>query len=144
MSFSVFELPGVLGAALTPTTNPMPSALATQSPYDGASNHTHATSAGWATQNRRGLFPTLAGGGQMPIGLSLIPSGGATTTYTLTLWKWDGSTWVKAAGTSTRSYVGPCLEYIENPGKNPWFIQINSISSGTLTIRFNTVAATAL
>ena len=79
-----------------------------------------------------------------PVALSMVPSAGAGATFTLTLWKWDGASWVKPGINASRTYTGPSLDYIENPGRNPWFIQINSLSSGTLAIRFNQALATAL
>jgi hypothetical protein len=144
MSFTTFEFAGLLGTGLTTTNAPAPTTLTTVSPYDAQPPHTHAVSSAWTAQNRKALFPANTGLLNLPIGLSLIPSGGGSVTYTLTLWKWDGVQWVKAANVPTRSYTGACMDYVENPGRNPWFIQVNAISAGTLTVRFNQMTAIAL
>lgn len=147
MSSTVFEFTGLLGSGLTATSNPLPTALSTQNPFPVTPLNTHDVSAAWTSQNRPGLFPDSQRDYlfNQPIPLVLIPSAGSAATFTITLWKWDGtSAWVKPAVNPSRSYTGPSLDYIENPGLNPWFIQINTVSSGSLTIRFNQAYAAAL
>jgi hypothetical protein len=147
MSTTVFEFIGVLGSGLNATSNPAPASLATLNPFPASPAHTQDVSAAWTAQARPGLFPDPQRDFlyNQPVALAFIPSAGASATYTVTIWKWDGvSSWLKPASNATRTYTGPCLDYIENPGQNAWFIQINSVSSGTLTIRFNQAVATAL
>jgi hypothetical protein len=146
MPTTVFEFTGLLGSGLTVSTNPDPNTLATTNPYGASPAHTQLVSAAWTSQNRRAFFPDPLRDYlyNSPIALSFVPSGGNATTYSVTLWKWDGTTWVKPANTPTQSYAGAILTYIENPGRNPWFMQINTLSTGTLTVRFDQAAATAL
>ena len=42
--------------------------------------------------------------------------------------------WAKSANSNTVSYAGSIVDYIDNPGRDPMFIQISNLSSGTLRI----------
>jgi hypothetical protein len=62
------------------------------------------------------------------------------------MWMYNvlSNTWASPVNNGSFSYTGEVIDYIENPGNDPIFLQINSISSGTLSIYFNGALAQAL
>ena|SRR3982751_6685812 len=136
-------LNAVLGTGLTIVTNADPNTLTTVAPYaySGSNKLYTAPSAAWTSQNRPALFPNAVwnGEGDKRIYLDFIPSAGSGVTYTVTAWFFNPSSgaWVKPYNSPTMDYTGNVRDYIDKPGVDAIFLQIVSISSGTLSIYFS-------
>jgi hypothetical protein len=139
---------GTLIAAGTATTNPAPNGLGTPAPATFA-HGVYTPSAAWLTQSATyspALFPNdiRDGSGTKHIELEFVPSV-AGATYTATIWQWNrlASTWVQPKDNASFSLTGSASTYLEDPGLDPWFIQLSSISSGTVAIYFDNGLARA-
>lgn len=137
-----------LGTALTASTNPSPNTLSTVNPYPSPITSRSTASAAWTTQAKKALVSNgaLQGGFEKPIELSFKPSGGDAVTYSVTLWRYntESQQWHRATGTHTFSLTGYSNERILSPSNDPWFIQLASISSGTVSIYYEQDTATAI
>lgn len=148
MPNTVLELTGTLGTGLNATSNPDPNGLGTINPYPTPYTHSDEVSSAWTTQAKKALFPfgvSSGGGGQKDLKFHVVPSGGSSITYTLTIWFYNkvSNTWAKPATGASQSYTGPIVDYIETPGNDPIFLQISSLSSGTLSIYYDASLAEA-
>lgn len=136
---------GTLVAAGTATTNPAPNSLGTPSPATFA-NGQYTVAAGWTSQASKALFPNdiRDGSGSKHIELEFVPSV-AGANYTVTVWQWNrlASTWVQPANNASKTYTGAQSDFLEDPGQDPWFIQLSNISSGTVAIYFDNGLARA-
>jgi len=134
----ILSLSETLGTGLSATSNPDPSTLSTLSPYPTPFVDSTSVSTAWSTQAKKALFPIGADYNQptTPIKFHVIPSNGEAVTYTITLWFFNRvtGTWAKAANSGSCSYTGCVVDYIENPGRDPMYLQLSDISSGTLSI----------
>jgi hypothetical protein len=133
-----------LGTGLDATSNPDPNGLTTKAPYslaDSRKNMPFTQSAAWTTQAKKALFPigVRSGEGDKRIYLQFVPSGGAAVTYTVTMWQYNpvSNTWAKPKNTPSISYTGEQRDYIDNPGDDAIFLQLSSISAGTISIYFD-------
>lgn len=85
----------------------------------------------------KALFPIDARGGEgeLPIKVCFNPSGGAAITYTVTVWQYISllKAWVKPYDNPSFNFTGPVTHKIANPGENPIYLQLSSISSGTIS-----------
>src|ERR1700688_4257496 len=81
---------GLLGTALTATTNPNPNTLGTPSPFPIPYVNAHKVSAAWISQASKALFPrqAMGPGYQVPLQVQFVPSSG-TAVYTVTMWQWN-------------------------------------------------------
>lgn len=133
-----------LGTALDATSNPDPNSLGTKAPYLSPSVST-TPSAAWTAQGKKALFPLgiKDGGGLVPLKMHFVPSGGAAVTFSVTVWMYDSvsGTWAKPKNNATVSYTGENIDYIDNPGYDAIFLQLSSISAGTLSIYFDGTTA---
>lgn len=138
-----FDYDGLLGSGLTATTNPDPNTLATVSPLinNTVTSFRGNISGDWTAQNRPALFPLGVSdqGGEKRLRLHFVPSAGSATTYTVTVWFFNNrtNTWVKPAEGSTQTFTGEAATWIANPGTNPVFIQLSSISAETITVQYD-------
>jgi hypothetical protein len=149
---------GLLASAATATTNPSPNSLSVISPYNVGFPYPadpQKIVSAWTNQGTKAVFPNAVRGTEFnsPIWIAFNPSGGSAVTYTISYWKFcaAGGFWAKSAILSPgqvtagqSSYTGPQLDYIQPCGREPWFLQVNSISSGTLAIYVNDYEATTL
>lgn len=145
-----FESLGTLGTAKTATTNPAPSTLGTVSPYDGANAGFTQVGTAWTTQTAtysKALFP---GDNEKAKRVSrvkvwFVPSGGAAITYTVIVWQYNktSGTWIKPYNLASNSYTGPASDYILNPGTDPIWFELSSISAGTISIYYDSEVAQA-
>ncbi len=135
---------GTLGTALTATTNPDPTTLATPIPVTARNTGSGQTYV---------LNPTFTGAGKLivpqgkrvdggdfaKIRLVFVPSNGAATTYTVTPWIFclGSGTWVQVKGSPAVNYTGSNMDYINNPGYDPVWLQFSSISAGSLSVYFD-------
>lgn len=147
----------LLGSSLTATTNPDPNSLSTKDPTAAtiALSNSPASPA-WIAQVStacKAIFPRKLASvynvndwpGDNAIRIGFVPSGGAAITYTATLWYWNetATAWFKAPGTETANFTGSDSWAIDNPGDAPWFIQLSSISAGTISIYYDSDLAAA-
>lgn len=134
----ILTLSESLGSSLSASTNPNPNTLGTIRPFPTPYTNSTSVSSSWTSQGIKALFPVGAdyNNPMEPIKFSVTPSGGDAVTYTLTLWFYDilSGVWAKSANSNTVSYTGSIVDYIDNPGRDPMFIQISDLSSGTLII----------
>ncbi len=148
MSFNYLDLSATLGTGLNTTNRPDPNTLGTKNPYPATFINPLKVSSAWATQGKKALFPLgiLDGRGQMPVKLHFIPSDGAAVTYTITMWMYNrlSNTWAKPANNASLSYTGETIDYIIDPGNDPIYLQVSSLSSGTLSIYFDSNIALGL
>jgi hypothetical protein len=147
-SDTILDLSAELGSTLSASTNPDPNTLATKSPYPTPFIAPMVVGTAWSAQGRVALFPIGLENkaGPMPIKLHFLPSAGNATTYTITVWMYNrqSNTWAKPFNTATVSYTGEAIDYIDQPGNDPIFLQISNVSSGTLSVFYDASVATAL
>lgn len=141
-------LTGTLGTGLDATSNPDPNTLGTVRPYTVATSRTAppwTIESAWTTQAKPALFPmgVRDGGGDRPIKVHFVPSAGSGTTYTATVWFYNAitNTWAKPNNTPSVNYTGSTIDYINNTGEDAIFIQLSSISAGTISIYFDSSVA---
>lgn len=131
-----------LGTSLSATTNPDPSTLGTTNPFD-ADGKTIASA--WTSQAKPALFPlgVKDQSGEVPVRLLFKPSGGSAVTYTVTVWVWSStaSAWAKPYDSGSLSFTGNQSTVVYLPGNNPIFLQLSSISTGTLSIYYDSATA---
>lgn len=146
------DFAGTLGTGLSATTNPDPNTLGVVNPFTNPYTGKNGIIQTWLTQsatNGKALFPKCvvdpSGGGDPPIRFACVPSAGASTTYTLKIWFYlrTANTWVTPAINPTYSYTGNAVDIIDNPGGNPIYLEIDAISSGTLSIYYDNDLAEA-
>jgi hypothetical protein len=148
-SLTRVDLTGTLGTALTSTTNPDPNTLGTKNPYPTVFINPMTVSTAWTTQGSKALFPqgkVVSHAQASAIKLHFVPSGGAAVTYTATIWFYNrlSNSWAKPYIAASNSYAGEVVDYIQNPGNDPIYIQLSNISTGTVSIYYDTTTATAL
>lgn len=144
----------LLGSAKTSTTNPDPNTLSTKNPMTNTSqvgtdiNGSNVASA-WVTQSStycKALFPkrTKDGAGEIPIRVHFVPSS-AGATFTVTVWIYNpkSNSWGKPYNNNTFNFTGDTMHTISTPGANPIFLQLSSISAGTISIYFDDSVAKA-
>ncbi len=146
-------LTALLGSALDATSNSDPNSLSTKRPYSAATAKGGSTpfkpDAAWVTQANKALFPvgTNALDSTNTIKLHFIPSGGAAITYTVTVWMYNAvsNTWAKPRNNAgvTSSCTGETIEYLTNPGYDAIYIQLSTISAGTISIYYDPANANA-
>ena len=138
-------LSGILGTALTATTNPNPNTLSTKSPYPTPYVNAHFVSAAWQAQAIGGaganaLFPRQAINGQ---GLISIPVHFVTAVgFTATIWQYNrlSNTWFTHNNNPAITYTGETGNLVVNIYTNlPIFIQL---SAGPVDIYFDNGLAT--
>lgn len=140
-------LSGLLGLALNATTNPDPNSLTTKSPYPKPYVNSTTISAAWSSQGAKAIFPRQAADeqGLIAIPVLFVPST-AEATFTAVIWQYDKSsnTWFKHSTNSSTNYTGETGNTILNIYTNqPIFIQLTTISAGTIDIYFdNGIAST--
>jgi len=138
---------GTLVVLGTDVTNPDPNILGTISPgtFSGGK---YTPSAAWIAQAKPALFPLgiRDGGGDRPIQIHFVPSAGGAATYTVTAYQWNrlSGTWIKPDDYATFDLTGSESKFLENAGDDPWFLQLSSISSGTVAIYHDAALARAL
>jgi hypothetical protein len=144
MSYTSLDLTGLLGTGLNTSSNPDPNTLATKNPYPSPFINPMSVSSAWTTQAKKALFPL--GIDDSAIKLHFVPSGGASIVYTVVVWVYNklSNSWTQPAVFASNTYTGEKLDYLENPGNDPIFLQISSISSGTLSVYFDSSLALAL
>jgi len=138
-------LTGTLGTGLDATSNPDPNSLGTKAPYSAATAKSTpppiTPSAAWTTQAKPALFPIGAkdGSGDVQIKVHFIPSNGAAVTYTVTIWMYNAvsNTWSKPKNNASVNYTGDTIDYIDMPGADAIFLQLSSISAGTISIYYD-------
>lgn len=137
----------LLGSALDATSNPDPNTLTTKNPYPATYVNRRTVSAAWTTQAKKGLFPTelVNGVGAISIPVQFVPSL-AGATFTATVWQYSklSNTWFKHQSNPAVNYTGETGNLIANLYDTPLFIQLSSISSGTISIYFDNGLAEAL
>lgn len=147
------SLSALLVAGATATTNPNPNTLGTVNPYPAPYVNQYTVSSTWAAQsltNSPALFPVFFtdGRGLIPrpqdITLEFIPSV-ANATYTVTLWRYNrtAGVWVQPKDNPSFTLTGNVFTSIANPGDDPWFIQLSSISSGNVAVYYDNYLARA-
>lgn len=141
-------LSGLLGTALTASTNPDPNTLATKTPYPTPYTNYRTVSTAWTTQAAKAIFPRQARNGQglVPIPVQLVPSTGGAT-FTATIWQYSklSNTWFKHQSNPSVNYTGETGNLIVDVYTDaPIFIQLSSISAGTVSIYFDNGLAEAL
>lgn len=133
-------------AAGTATTNPAPNGLGTPSPGTFAGG-VYTPSAAWLAQAKPAIFPidTRDGGGKEPIAIAFVTSV-ANATFTAKMWQWDrtDSVWLPPKDNASFAGIVSCSTFIVDPGKDPIFFQLSSISSGTVAISFDDSLGRAL
>jgi Alpha-L-arabinofuranosidase B, catalytic len=134
-------LSGILGTGLTATTNQNPNSLATASPYPKPYVNYKTVSIAWLSQGVNCLFPKQArnGAGLIPIPVLIVPSV-ANATFTATVWQYDktSNTWFQNKSNPSVNYTGEAGNLILNLYTNlPTYIQITSLSSGSVSIYFD-------
>lgn len=151
-----FLYDSTLKSNATATTNPDPSTLGTPNPYDGLTptedEDRFIVASAWTTQSSTNCKALISvntrdySADHADIELAFEPSGGAAVTYTLTVWQWStlGACWVKPYDNPSLSFTGNQKTTIERPGVAPWFIQVNTISAGSLGIYFSSKSARAI
>ena len=134
----ILTLSETLGTGLTASSNPDPTTLGTTNPYPTPFVDSTVVSGSWTSQASKALFPIGADYNQpeTAIKFHIIPSAGETTTYTVTLWFFNkvSGTWAKSASNNSINYTGSVVDYIDNPGRDPMFLQLSNISAGTLSV----------
>lgn len=137
----------LLGSGLNDTSNPDPNGLTTKNPYPATYINPKTVSAAWIAQAKKALFPNglLNGAGLIPIPVQFVPST-AGATFTATMWQYSrlSNTWFKHQNNSSVSYTGETGNLITNLYDTPLFIQLSSISAGTIAIYFDNSLAVAL
>ena len=103
-------------------------------------------SAAWALQGIKALFPNalVLPYGADEIVLDFITSA-TNAIFTVKAWNWDrvNLIWTPPASNSTSTFTGNNSYSIARPGIDPWYLQLVSISAGTLTTNYNGQVATA-
>jgi hypothetical protein len=134
------SLIGILVASGNATTNPNPNTLTTVSPFPTPFTAPQAVSPAWIAQGKKALFPTamLESVLSAPIPVSFIPSV-STATYTVTLWRFNrvAGVWIQPRDNASQTITGACYTEISDPGKDPLFLQLSAISSGTVAIYYD-------
>ncbi len=137
----ILTLSATLGTGLTSVSNPNPTTLSTPNPYPTPFVNSTTVSTAWSTQAKKALFPLGADYNlpDTPIKVHFVPSGGSTVSYTLTLWFFNRltNTWAPASNSGSATYQGEAVDYIDNPGRDPIFLQIANLSSGSLSVYFD-------
>jgi hypothetical protein len=107
------------------------------------------TSAPWAAMVAAGTYapailPIVSNsrdGAEPKVKLTCVPSGGAAVTYNVTAWRYNDSVhrydttarcWSKPADVSVYAATGEVTIELNNPGVEPWFFQLDTISTGTV------------
>lgn len=133
-----------LKAAATAITNPAPSTLTTSNPFPAPYVDQKTASTAWATQastNSNALTHRggLDGRGVKALGLAFNPSGGASVTYTVTIWAYFNTinAWVNPVDYGVYNLKGPQSILIENVYPVPYFVQLSNISSGNVDIWYD-------
>jgi hypothetical protein len=143
MSFS-----GTLVSSGTASTNPAPNTLTTSNPYPTTYVDTTTMATAWTTQAKKALIPLALsdGQGQLPIPVLFVPSAGSGAVYTVNLWLYSrlAGTWVQPKDNPSFTLTGAAYTYIDRPGDEPLFLQLSSISSGTVTVYYDKAIARAL
>jgi hypothetical protein len=133
-------------AAGTAVTNPAPNTLGVVIPGNFGGGFGYKPSQPWTDQGAKALFPYGIKGidGETPIEVSFVPSD-PNATYTVTMWKWNriAQTWVEPKDSASFDLTGAVSTYIENPGQDPIFLELSSISNGTVAIHFDSRYARA-
>lgn len=145
---------GILKAAATATTNPDPNGLTTTDPYDSTTNDysdRYTAAPEWTTQAATYSNAIIHRGckdgrGQVSIDLAFSPSGGSAITYTIKVWFYVDAEdkWVNPASNGSIDCTGYTATKIEAPGYAPVFLEVDSISSGSVDIYFNNGTAVKL
>ncbi|MCA9790001.1 MAG: hypothetical protein R2857_14375 [Vampirovibrionales bacterium] len=137
-------LTDTLGTGLTVATNPDPNTLTTTAPYTLSQARSAAPflpTTAWKTQGNTALFPLGAkdGSGDISIKLHFLPSAGAATTYTINVWMYNpvSDTWAQPKNNGSIAYTGAAIDTISAPGHDALFLEINTLSAGTLSIYFD-------
>ena len=138
---------GTLVSSGTATTNPAPNTLTTANPYPTTYVDRMTVSSNWTSQGKKALFPLKLkdGQGDTPISVLFVPSAGAAATYTVNLWRYCrlAGTWVQPKDNASFNLTGSQYTYIDRPGDEPIFLQISSVSSGTVAVYFDDSVARA-
>ena len=130
----------LLGTGLTVLTNPNPNTLSVVPPYPdyiAVGNPPYCPSSAWTNQGSYAVFPCLVKtGDKNRIVLDFVPSGGVGVSYTIITWFFNpvAQVWVTPANSAIMTYTGPVRDYIDNPGGDAIFLQIDSLSAGSLAI----------
>lgn len=137
-------LTATLGTALTVSTNPDPNTLTTKSPYVAAATRgpqPFSVSGAWTAQAQPALLPIgiRDGSGDKPIKVHFVPSSGAAVTYTIKIWMYNpvSNSWASPKTNGSISYTGEVIDYILNTGYDAIFLQLTTISAGTLSIYYD-------
>lgn len=146
-------LTATLATGLDATSAGDPNSLTTKSPYAAQEAKGGSTpfkpSSAWTSQGSKALFPVGSnqGAGHEPIKLHFVPGNGSAVTYTVTVWMYSraANTWAKPKSNAgvTSSCTGETIEYISNPGYDAIWIQLSSISAGTISIYYDPANANA-
>jgi hypothetical protein len=148
MPYPSGTLDGLLGSGLTPLTNPDPNSLSIISPYPISYVNPMTASSAWVSQGKPALFLSPQSGETWDrlLNLGFVPSGGASVSYTIRLWAFSRALgqWLPFSTNGTQTLVGAAFNALANPGVDPIFVQIVSISSGTLSIAYDSSRGTAV
>jgi hypothetical protein len=129
-----------LVAAGSATTNPAPSTLSPVSPYANASADRKSPQSSWTTQAKPALISRNSGveltGNANRIDFNPSTAG---ATYTVTFWVFNRltATWYAAQGNASGTYTGAVSLSLINASNDAWFIQLSSISAGTVQISYD-------
>lgn len=138
----MYDINANYGSSLDATTNSIPTGL-THKPYaaatansDGSFSINTAIIANWTSQGKKAFIRTIPD--DAPLKMVFTPSGGNAVTWSITLWGFNAvnGTWYKFNDTPS-SYTGNNTILLDNPGRDPVYVQLNSLSSGTMRIDYN-------
>lgn len=134
--------PYVLNA--TPGSQVAPNSLIVSNPYSGVSGAIvpHVTGTPWRNSGQKMMIANNTSSTRLP--LQFVPSVLAAT-YTIAMWSYNATAgvWVLPANYGSISYTGIQSDFIDQPGDDPIYLQLVSISSGTLSIYHNAAVSDA-
>lgn len=136
------SITGVLVSAGTATTNPSPNSLVTVNPFPSPFVNRSTVSTAWTTQAQPALFPANAqksvNEAAPNVKLSFVTSV-TNAAYTVTMWIYNrtANVWIQPKDNASFTLTGNQALPISDPGEDPIFLQLSSISSGTVSIYYD-------
>ena len=132
---------GIYGTGITILTNPNPNTLTTRNPYPTPYLDYRTVSTAWTSQGIKAFFAKSTNGlpaKNTSLNVHLVPSVSGAT-FSVTLWVFNKltGTWAQVKSSPTTNYTGETVDTISNLIDVPYYLQLNSISSGTMSIYFD-------
>ena len=130
-----------LKSGATSTTNPAP----TVNPLKvGDKFILNGASLAWTALNSKALFLTPGKPQGQRLYLVFVPST-PSATYTVTAWRWVAAVgqWIQYFVNGSNNYTGLVIDYFDNFDDSPLFFQLSNISSGTVSIYYDSDLASA-